>query len=261
VLASPAFIDETKPDDATGLLVQQSYGFGKVLFVGLDSTWRWRYKAGDVYHHRFWGQLVRWAAAERLLPAGNRLVRFGTREPVYQHGQEIEIAARLSDEAQPGSLPQRPLVRVMRRKADKTEEEVAVVPLQVNAQQGKLLEGKLRDLPAGTYRVDLDVAKLRDPLFSGDAGFTVLPAENAELLDLSPNWELLQGLAEQSQGRVFTPKNVEQVLNLLAHSVQPREVRQDSKPWRDEPLVWWALGIFVSLLALEWLWRKGLDLP
>jgi hypothetical protein len=261
VLASFSISNETKPDDATGLLVQQSYGFGKVLFVGLDSTWRWRYRAGDTYHHRFWGQLVRWAAAEGLLPAGNRLVRFGTREPIYQHGQEIEVALRLSDEAPPAPFSNHPVVRVLRRKADKTEEEVAIVPLHVNAQRGKLLEGKLRDLPAGAYRIDLDVAKLRDPPFSGDAGFTVLPVENTELLDLSPNWELLQGLAEQSQGRMFTPENVEQVLDLLAQTVQPREVRQDSRPWRDEPLVWWALGIFVSLLALEWLWRKALDLP
>jgi hypothetical protein len=261
VLAAPVAGDASPPDDATGLLVQQSYGFGKVVFVGLDSTWRWRYKAGDTYHHRFWGQLVRWAAAERLLPAGNRLVRFGTREPVYQHGQEIELAARLSDEAPAAPFSAQPVVRILRRKADKTEEEVAVVPLQVNAQLGKLLEGKLRELSAGTYRVELDIAKLRDPPFSGDATFTVLPAENGELLDLSTNWELLQGLAEQSQGRMFTPENVEQVLDLLAQRVQPREVRQDSKPWQDEPLVWWALGVFVSLLALEWLWRKGLDLP
>ena len=45
---------------------------GKVLFVGLDSTWRWRYKAGDTYHHRFWGQLVTdWAHVPmpKLAPA------------------------------------------------------------------------------------------------------------------------------------------------------------------------------------------------
>jgi hypothetical protein len=260
VLARPMAGDEGPPVDATGLLVQQSYGFGKVLFVGLDSTWRWRYKAGDTYHHRFWGQLVRWAAAERLLPAGNRLVRFGTREPVYQHGQEIELAARLSDAA-PAALSPRPIVRVLRHKADKTEEEVAVVPLHANPQQSRLLEGKLRDLDAGAYRVELDAAKLGDPPFTGDAGFTVLPPENAEMLDLSTNWELLQGLAAQSQGLMFTPENVEQVLDLLAQKAQPREIRQDSKPWQDEPLVWWMLGIFVSLLALEWLWRKRLDLP
>ena len=56
------------------LLVQQGYGRGQVLFVGLDSTWRWRFKVGDKYHHRFWGQLVRWAASDKLLEGGNRLL-------------------------------------------------------------------------------------------------------------------------------------------------------------------------------------------
>src|SRR5262249_19227670 len=41
------------------LIVRHNYGFGRVLFVGLDSTWRWRYKVGDVYHHRFWSQAIR----------------------------------------------------------------------------------------------------------------------------------------------------------------------------------------------------------
>lgn len=264
VLAVPAVTpdgEKAAPGEQVGLLVQQSYGFGKVVFVGIDSTWRWRFRAGDTHHHRFWGQLVRWAAAERLLPAGNKLARFGTREPVYPHGQEIEVAVRLSEEAPALKHPEQARVKLVRQKTDKSEEVAGVIPLQINAQQGRLLEGKSRDLPAGTYRVELDIAELREPPVTGDSTFTVLPEENSELLDLSTNWELLQGIAEQSQGRLFTPEDVEQVLEMLAQKVQPRESRQDSKPWQDEPMVWWLLGALIGLLTLEWLWRKGLDLP
>jgi len=97
----------------------------------------------------------------------------------------------------------------VRQKSDKSEELAGVIPLQINAQQSRLLEG----------------------------------------------------IAEQRQGRLFTPADVEQVLDLLAQKVQPRESRQDSKPWQDQPMVWWLLGALVGLLTLEWLWRKGLDLP
>src|SRR5262249_18521124 len=152
-------------------------------------------------------------------------------------------------------------------KANKTEELVAVVALTPNQQQKNLLEGKVRDLSAGTYRIELDIAELRDPpsldpaeAKSGTqdprAAFTGLSRTNDELLDLSTDWELLGGLAEESQGRLFTPETVEQVLDLLARKVAPRELRQDSKPWQDEPLVWWSLGVLVGLLTLEWLWRK-----
>src|SRR5262249_33555807 len=83
------------------LVVRQNYGFGRVLVVGLDSTWRWRYKVGAAYHHRFWGQVVRWAASDKPLVAGNEHVRFGTREPVYRQGQEVELSVRLGDEVTP----------------------------------------------------------------------------------------------------------------------------------------------------------------
>ena len=79
------------------LIVRQNFGFGKVVFVGIDSTWRWRFKKGDTYNHRFWSQVIRWAASDRALVAGNEFVRFGAREPVYRADQEVEIVARLSD--------------------------------------------------------------------------------------------------------------------------------------------------------------------
>src|SRR5262249_24518511 len=68
------------------LIARHNYGFGRVLYLGLDSTWRWRFKAGDTCHHRFWGQLVRWAASDTPLLAGNEVVRFGPRKPVVEQG-------------------------------------------------------------------------------------------------------------------------------------------------------------------------------
>ena len=56
--------------------MRQNFGFGKVVYVGIDSTWRWRFKKGDTYNHRFWSQVIRWAASDRALVAGNEFVRF-----------------------------------------------------------------------------------------------------------------------------------------------------------------------------------------
>src|SRR5262249_25955679 len=80
-------------------VVRHTDAFGRVLFIGLESTWRWRYKAGDQYHHRFWGQVVRWAASDKPLVTGNQHVRFGTREALYRQGQEIEVLVQLGEEA------------------------------------------------------------------------------------------------------------------------------------------------------------------
>src|SRR6185436_7380107 len=49
------------------LLVTRSAGYGKVLFMGTDSAWRWRRGVEDKYHYRFWSQVVRWMAHQRHL--------------------------------------------------------------------------------------------------------------------------------------------------------------------------------------------------
>ena len=49
------------------LLVTRPQGNGKVLFMGTDGAWRWRRGVEDVYHYRFWGQVVRWMSYQRHL--------------------------------------------------------------------------------------------------------------------------------------------------------------------------------------------------
>jgi hypothetical protein len=49
------------------LLVTRAAGNGKVLFLGIDSAWRWRRGVEDTYHYRFWGQVVRWMSYQRHL--------------------------------------------------------------------------------------------------------------------------------------------------------------------------------------------------
>jgi len=65
--------------DATGvngrvpLLVTQTRGAGKVLFLGTDGAWRWRKGVEDRYHYRFWGQVVRWMAYQRNMAKGETM--------------------------------------------------------------------------------------------------------------------------------------------------------------------------------------------
>jgi len=47
------------------LLAIRPFGNGKVLFMGTDSAWRWRRGVEDLYHYRFWSQVVRWMAHQR----------------------------------------------------------------------------------------------------------------------------------------------------------------------------------------------------
>jgi hypothetical protein len=255
------------PERTRALIAQQNYGSGRVLYVGLDSTWRWRYRVGDLYHHRFWGQVVRWAAADRLLPAGNRHVRFGTREPVYRRGNKVDVAARLAEDLDllpPGA---RVSARIVRQDGGGKER---VVPLTPAPNQPRLLQGQALDLPVGKYRVALDIPhlaeKLKVPPEKGDAGpdldaFAVLPPEAGEMNQLATNWALLEAVAAASHGEVLTPETAGRVLDRLAARVVRRERRDEQRLWQDVPLVWGVLGVFLVLLTLEWAARKLSGLP
>jgi hypothetical protein len=264
--AEPA-ADTEAVDRRRGLVVRQNYGFGRVLFVGVDSTWRWRYRVGDLYHHRVWGQVIRWAASDKLLPAGNRFVRYGSRQPVYRHGEQVEIAVRLSEEVpalQPGAVAQARII-------PEGKAPTALVPLTPSGNRPRLLEGKAPELPAGGYRIELDIPDVKSKLdVPADPEeekvprrdtFTVKPPDDAEMFDLATNWTLLENLAARSKGEVFTPETVDQLVERLARQVVRQAKREPQRLWQDAPLVWWFLGIVLALLTLEWIGRKLAGLP
>jgi hypothetical protein len=252
-----------------GLIVRQNYGFGRVLFVGIDSTWRWRYRTGDTYHHRFWGQAIRWAASDKPLVTGNDFVRFGTRDAVYRHGQDIDLVVRLAEEAGQLGANSVTAARVLRLKDGKGgEESVALVPLGRREADARVLEGKLRDLPAGHYAVELVIPDLGDKL-NGPAGadgeaakklratFSVTPPDGEEMVELATNYPLMEELAAKSGGQVFAPEDTAGLVEALTKRVVTREERSENRLWQ-----WWVtLVLVLSLLTVEWVGRKLAGLP
>ena len=72
---------------------------------------------------------------------------------------------------------------------------------------------------------------------------------------------LLESLASASKGEVIEPEDVGRLAERLASQVQTRERRDEQKVWEDMPLVWYVLGVILTLLTLEWVSRKLAGLP
>lgn len=246
------------------LLVQQGYGRGQVLFVGIDSTWRWRFKVGDKYHHRFWGQLARWAASDKLLEGGNRFVRFGTGKPMYEPGQEIDVVVRLGEDVK--RKPDAPARARLLRTIDGKEEAIAVVELTPREGDARILEGRVKDLPPGEYRVEPDLPDLAEKLkeppaadgsTNGQARFLVTAPDNEELTELAADRKLLDALAAEGGGKVYTADEVPQLLQRLTAEAARREKPIENKLWQ-----WWPLLVLLmGLLTVEWVARKWAGLP
>ena len=261
----------SEAEKQSALIVKQNYGFGRVLFVGLDSTWRWRYKVGDLHHHTFWGAAIRWAASDKPLMTGNEYLRFGTSQPVYGRDEEVKVTVRLNDELGPVKSDLLAAARILKQGGPgEKDKAVALLPLGRREAQPRVLEGKVRDLPPGDYAVELVIPDLADKLMMGAgpdgakktgeplrALFTMKPPDSKEMIDLETRWPLLEEIAAKSGGKVFTAEDAGELLNLLVNQTIPHTERHEQKLWQ-----WWVLLVLVlGFLTLEWAARKLVGLP
>ena len=76
------------------IIIAHNVGRGKVLALNTDESWRLRYRIGDVRHHRFWGQIIRWGLGERLR-SGTAQLRIGTERMTYTPHEPIRLVARV----------------------------------------------------------------------------------------------------------------------------------------------------------------------
>ena len=260
--------ETTESENRAALMVKQNYGFGRVLFVGLDSTWRWRYRVGDAYHHTFWGAAIRWAASDKPLMIGNDYIRFGTSQPIYARDEAVKIVVRLNEELGPIKPDLPAAARIVKR--GETEKTVALVSLSRVTAQPRMLEGQVRDLPPGEYDIELAMPDYADKLLAGgrrpDAGepgkpmrahVLVKPLDSKETIDLETRWPLLEEIAAKSGGKVFAPEHAGALVDLLVNQSVPYRERYEQKLWQ-----WWVLFVLVlAFLTVEWAGRKLAGLP
>jgi hypothetical protein len=252
-------------------VARQNYGFGRVLYVGVDSTWRWRYRVGDRHHHRFWGQVAQWAASDRLLPTQNAAgtIRFGPREPAFRSGQEVEVIVRATEAVKklPATALKGARLFKLPEKDGQAERPLALAPLTQPDGRPRDLSGRLRDLGPGKYAVELEIPDWADQLVGppGPDGratrlrstFEVLPPDNEELVELSADLPLLEEIARTTGGKVYTPDKVRELIDQLAAKLATVET-QTEYPARKS---WLTLAVVLALLAAEWGLRKWAGLP
>src|SRR6185436_9265727 len=88
-------------------------GAGRVVYLAAPVTYQLRYRQGDNFHHRFWGQLLRWAIA-RDLAEGSQTVRLSTDKSRYENGESVQVQVRMTQldgKAVTGAAPQLTVVQ------------------------------------------------------------------------------------------------------------------------------------------------------
>ena len=227
------------------LLVSQRYGLGRVLYVGTDETWRWRLRIGDRYHHRFWGQVLRWAVGS---DAGSDLSSLRSDRDRYGPGETVVLEARLKNPDRTpfeGGSP----VAILSRGADKPR-RVALLEVP---NRGGLYRGRAEGLASGEYKARLDVA------FGSDAAtaFAVDDASSEERLSLSLDASAMRRIAEASGGAALDLSDAKVLSDLLDVPPRRRTITTGVDLW-DTPSFFLLVAL---LLTLEWSLRKRWGLP
>lgn len=238
---------------ADPLVVVQHRGRGKVVLLTTDETWRLRYRKGDTYHHRFWGNLLRWGAGLKL-SSGNAFARIGTDRLHYTPGSDVHLAVRFTDKESMPVLDADPVAKI--KLPDGREREV---PLRPREDSNGIYETKLERLEAqGAYVVTVTSAQARKVLgedfpekletaFSLETGF--LPVEYTHL---SSDDVVPKEMARLTGGQVVAVDDAASLEEAFGEG-RGEVTEHVEKPLWSHPLVFFLLAL--PLIAV-WYLRK-----
>ena len=232
---------------ASPLLVSQYYGIGKVLFMGSDNTWRWRFKVADEQFHRFWGQVIRWAARSPF-SARDAHVMIGTSRDEFGEGDPVNIEARvLAADFSP--LNDANNVTAVVFDGDKPLRRVR---MEYVAGSGGLYRCAINDLPRGEFVLRLEVPALPQKTSQAAAHFGVRELPSQETQAVALNEPLLREMAALTGGQYFRLDQAARLPNALKFLERREQVSLELELW-DTP--WW-FAMFCALIITEWCVRK-----
>ena len=249
------------------IIIAHNVGRGKVLALNTDESWRLRYRIGDVRHHRFWGQIIRWGLGERLR-SGTAQLRVGTEHMTYTPHEPIRIIARVLNpdftpvtdatlraavrSAQSPESPESPGPSGPSGPAKSAIADFAYVP----DSQG-LYEAFIPPIAEpGAYTVTL----LDPERYSGEeAGhevstmfFVASSRRPIEMANVSASRETVDALARWTGGRVVSPHEAEELAEDFGEGSrtvrEPVEIALWCRPW--------LFLLLVAIVCAEWVLRK-----
>ena len=241
-------------DRENALIVHQYRGTGQVVWIGIDGTWRWRFRIGDRYHHRFWGQLTRWAASFKA-SAGNDLVRVGLRESVIREGQPAVVQIRF-DEAFRAQHPDLRAEIVLTQKGG-ANPITRRVEATSDPDRTLLASAQIDDLPAGEYSIRLEMPNVPLDEPPPDVMLVVNEELTAELRDVTADRALLQQISQKTGGEFLTLDQIGRLPELFENVDRTETVREEVPLFSH----WLILVLFCAVAMSEWVLRKINGLP
>jgi hypothetical protein len=225
------------------LLVTSTAGNGKVLFMGIDSAWRWRRGVEDLYHYRFWGQVARWMSYQRNMAAGERVRLFYTPERP-EPGAMVTIHANAFDAN--GAPLQDGSVRLDVTAPDGLTRRLE---LQSDAAAWGAFSGRFRVEIPGTWQIRASVAGAEDAPVEASLLVQSVPIEK---IGQPARPDVLEEMSRVARGRMIRPDQLGEIVREIHALPEPRPLETRVALWSH----WGTLALVTVLLSIFWIGRK-----
>ena len=225
------------------LLVTKPAANGKVLFMGIDSAWRWRRGVEDLYHYRFWGQVARWMSYQRNMASGQRVRLFFNPERP-EPGATVTLNANAFDAN--GAPLEKGTVAIDLTAPDGRNQRI---DLQKNESAWGAFSGRFKvDLP-GAWKIRATASGAEDKPLE-----TTLLAQGVEIEKTGQpaRPEVLDEMARISRGRVIQPAQIADLIKEINALPEPRPLETRIPLWSH----WATLVALIVLLGIFWTGRK-----
>ncbi len=228
------------------IVAVQPFGAGRCFIELVDSTWLWRWRVGDRYFYRYWGQVFR-ALTPKEIPGDSRLVQLNADRSSYRLGEKVQLYAGLLDE------------NYYPLKAEKAGNPVAVITYQNGVKQNV----PMRAVPgsAGSFsaeatpdRVGRYEVSLTSPANANAKATADYTVESLALEKQKPELDepALRKIAAAGGGKYYQPNELAKWIASLPDNGLTVKSETETEIWDRWPL----LVLFLTPLALEWLLRK-----
>lgn len=227
-------------------MVTRQYGAGRVLYLAFDETWRWRYKAADLWHQRIWNQLAKFVMP-RPFAVSDEYVSLDTGSVSYEFGDSVDVRIRLL------GLDGKPAIN---ETADalvwKNGRVISTIGLNADSHIPGIYRGRTEAMLEGEYEVSVRASGYSDAALKARSKFVVLPPESGEMTQTSVDENLLRKMATASDGAYLREEELGQLPALLSPLSSGRVMESETLIWQS---YWW-FAMIILLLSVEWILRK-----
>ena len=227
-----------KNESESPILVAGEFGEGRTALLATDSVWSWGFGgAGGRYFHRFWNNVIDWLIAE---PETRRLQLESDKER-YREEEQVFIKFKLLKENyQPAENITGKLTLSSR------SGEVIAKELKTDKLGGQVFP--FIPEQSGFYEAVIEIEGLQEKIM-----FSVLK-DNAEFEKPLVNDFVLKKIAQVSGGqyKVLDGTNDLSALQFENPEIKVKSHSRSFSLWEN----WWAYGLVVGFLVMDWWLRR-----